>query len=59
MSNVNALSAPTQFAALERRKLAYPVIGQGTPLVLAVRFGGRLDSWDPLFSTSWQETSSS
>lgn len=45
----HAVSARTEYADLGDRKLAYRKIGQGTPLVLAVRFRGTLDAWDPLF----------
>ncbi|MGF9565066.1 alpha/beta hydrolase [Neorhizobium sp. BT27B] len=44
-----ASTAPTQFADLHDRKIAYRKFGSGTPIVLNVRFRGTMDSWDPLF----------
>src|SRR5262245_38209360 len=48
----NALSAsqvPNQFVECNGRRLAYRVIGDGTPMVLCLRFRGVMDSWDPAF----------
>jgi pimeloyl-ACP methyl ester carboxylesterase len=45
----SAINAPTQFAAFGDRRIAYRVIGKGTPLILANRFRGNLDDWDPAF----------
>lgn len=39
----------TQFLASKGRKIAYRSIGKGTPIILALRFRGVLDSWDPAF----------
>lgn len=44
-----ALNSKTQMADLSNRKLAYRSIGKGTPLILANRFRGDLDKWDPAF----------
>lgn len=44
-----ASTAPTRFADLNDRKIAYRRFGSGTPIVLNVRFRGTMDSWDPLF----------
>ena len=44
-----ALNSKTQFADVTGRKLAYRSIGKGTPIILANRFRGTLDTWDPLF----------
>ncbi|WP_448097834.1 alpha/beta fold hydrolase [Luteibacter yeojuensis] len=44
-----SVEAKTRFVELPDRKLAYRTIGSGKPLVLAVRFRGTMDSWDPLF----------
>lgn len=44
-----AVRAPTRFAEVNGRRLAYRDIGAGTPLVLCNRFRGVLDSWDPAF----------
>lgn len=39
----------TQYLESKGRKIAYRSIGQGTPIILALRFRGVLDSWDPAF----------
>jgi pimeloyl-ACP methyl ester carboxylesterase len=39
----------TQFLASKGRKIAYRSIGQGKPIIMALRFRGVLDSWDPAF----------
>jgi pimeloyl-ACP methyl ester carboxylesterase len=44
-----AASAPTLFVEVGGRKLAYRSVGMGKPIVLAHRFRGVLDLWDPLF----------
>ncbi|UXT84450.1 alpha/beta fold hydrolase [Agrobacterium tumefaciens] len=49
MTLENATNTETKYADLDGRCIAYRLIGQGTPLVLAVRFRGTLDAWDPLF----------
>ncbi|MBY5370529.1 alpha/beta hydrolase [Rhizobium laguerreae] len=49
MTLENATNTETKYADLDGRRIAYRLIGQGTPLVLAVRFRGTLDAWDPLF----------
>ncbi|MFC7523472.1 alpha/beta fold hydrolase [Parapedobacter sp. GCM10030251] len=48
MSNT-ALTVQTHSASIENRKIAYRRIGSGTPIILANRFRGTLDTWDPLF----------
>jgi pimeloyl-ACP methyl ester carboxylesterase len=48
-SNVSASTTPTKFADLGNRKLAYRELGSGTPILLANRFRGNLDTWDPAF----------
>lgn len=45
----NASTIETRYADLEGRRLAYRQFGDGPPFVLAVRFRGTMDSWDPLF----------
>ncbi len=45
----NALTSETQFATIDNKQIAYRIIGSGTPLILANRFRGTLDTWDPLF----------
>lgn len=44
-----ALTAPNQFVEVGERRLAYRTFGSGPNLVLAVRFRGTMDDWDPLF----------
>ena len=45
----DALTAPTQFIETGGRTLAYRSIGKGKPILLATRFRGTLDLWDPAF----------
>lgn len=45
----NALTTETQYAVIDNKQIAYRKIGNGTPLILANRFRGTLDTWDPLF----------
>jgi len=42
-------AAPTLFVPLSGRKMAYRSVGKGKPIVLAHRFRGVLDLWDPAF----------
>jgi pimeloyl-ACP methyl ester carboxylesterase len=44
-----AVTAPTKYASIGQKKLAYRSIGAGKPLILCNRFRGILDSWDPAF----------
>ena len=46
---IRAVNAKTQFAEINGRKIAYRSIGEGTPMILCLRFRGNLDSWDPAF----------
>lgn len=39
----------TKYALIDNQKIAYRETGQGTPIFLANRFRGTLDTWDPLF----------
>ncbi|KOY84349.1 alpha/beta hydrolase [bacterium 336/3] len=39
----------THYAKIDNQKIAYRKIGKGTPIILANRFRGTLDTWDPLF----------
>src|SRR2546423_2363784 len=48
-SDVGAASAPTQLVETGGRRLAYRSIGSGRPIVLATRFRGTMDYWDPAF----------
>lgn len=45
----NALTTKTQYASIDGKKVAYRKFGKGTPIILANRFRGTLDTWDPLF----------
>jgi pimeloyl-ACP methyl ester carboxylesterase len=45
----SALTTETQYASIENNQIAYRKIGNGTPIILANRFRGTLDTWDPLF----------
>ncbi len=44
-----AISSKTKFVEIKGRKIAYRTIGKGDPIILANRFRGNLDAWDPLF----------
>lgn len=44
-----ALTTPTQFAGIDNKTIAYRKFGTGAPIILANRFRGTLDTWDPLF----------
>lgn len=45
----STITADNRFLDVEGRRLAYRVVGGGRPLVLALRFRGIMDSWDPAF----------
>jgi len=47
--NTIASTVQTQFANIDNRQIAYRKIGTGAPIILANRFRGTLDAWDPLF----------
>ncbi|WP_375738975.1 alpha/beta fold hydrolase [Pseudomonas boanensis] len=47
--STSAYAVPNQFVEVDGRRLAYRVIGEGTPLVLCLRFRGIMDDWDPAF----------
>jgi len=49
-----AVKAPTQFATVDNQKIAYRKFGKGTPMILATRFRGSLDLWDPLVPTPYK-----
>jgi hypothetical protein len=51
-ANYRSAENRTQFLESKGRKIAYRSIGQGTPVILALRFRGVLDSWDPAFLDS-------
>lgn len=44
-----ALQAPTLYVNVGADRIAYRKIGTGSPIVLANRFRGTLDTWDPMF----------
>lgn len=48
-SSFVASTTQTRFAPLAGRTLAYREQGEGTPILLANRFRGTLDTWDPAF----------
>lgn len=43
------LSTETKYALIGNQKIAYRKIGKGSPIIIANRFRGTLDTWDPLF----------
>lgn len=45
----NALTTETLYATINNKQIAFRKIGSGTPIILANRFRGTLDTWDPLF----------
>lgn len=45
----SAVMAANQFVEVGGRRLAYRVMGEGTPMVLCLRFRGTMDDWDPAF----------
>lgn len=52
----NALTTATQYATIDNKQIAFRKIGSGTPIILANRFRGTLDTWDPLFLDLLAET---
>ena len=44
-----ATTVATRFVETGGRRIAYRQIGEGPALILALRFRGVMDSWDPLF----------
>ena len=47
--NLSAVAAPTLYATIRDKKIAYRAIGSGQPFILCNRFRGTLDTWDPMF----------
>jgi len=45
----SATTVANQFVEVDGRRLAYRVIGAGTPLLLCLRFRGTMDDWNPAF----------
>ncbi len=46
---LTAITAPNRFIDVDGRTLAYRSIGAGQPILLATRFRGNMDLWDPAF----------
>ncbi len=44
-----AATTPTRYVQVDGDRIAYRRIGSGSPIVLANRMRGTLDTWDPLF----------
>lgn len=44
-----AASAPTQYVEVNGDRIAYRSVGKGTPILMANRMRGTIDTWDPLF----------
>ncbi|WP_198173794.1 alpha/beta fold hydrolase [Lysobacter soli] len=44
-----AATAETRYVQVDGDRIAYRRIGSGSPIVLANRMRGTLDTWDPLF----------
>ncbi|MBT2560188.1 alpha/beta hydrolase [Pedobacter sp. ISL-68] len=42
-------TAKTEYALIDNQKIAYRKFGAGAPIIIANRFRGTLDTWDPLF----------
>jgi len=51
-----AAAAETLFLEARGRRIAYRTMGDGTPIILANRFRGVLDDWDPAFLDRLAET---
>jgi pimeloyl-ACP methyl ester carboxylesterase len=48
-SKVKAAAAQTQYVQVDGSRIAYRAIGSGSPIVLANRLRGTIDTWDPAF----------
>ncbi|WP_413576175.1 alpha/beta fold hydrolase [Bdellovibrio sp. HCB290] len=56
-ANAQAVKAKTEQAKLsEGRTIAYRSVGKGYPIILANRFRGNLDTWDPAFLDALAKT---
>jgi pimeloyl-ACP methyl ester carboxylesterase len=55
LARPTAETAPTQHVAVDGDRVAYRRIGSGSPLLLANRMRGTLDTWDPLFLNALAE----
>ncbi|MFT3794428.1 alpha/beta fold hydrolase [Flavobacterium sp.] len=45
----SAATAQNQYVTIDGNKIAYRSIGKGSPILMANRMRGTLDTWDPLF----------
>jgi pimeloyl-ACP methyl ester carboxylesterase len=45
----SSVSAPIKFIQVDSLKIAYKVVGSGTPIIHLARFRGTLNDWDPAF----------
>ena len=52
MNASTAANAATRFVTVNGDQIAYRKVGSGSPVVLANRMRGTLDTWDPLFIDS-------
>ena len=48
-AEASAATAETRYVTVNGDRIAYRSLGQGSPIVLANRMRGTLDTWDPLF----------
>jgi pimeloyl-ACP methyl ester carboxylesterase len=55
LARPTAAKAQTRFVEVNGVRMAYRSIGSGSPIVLANRMRGTLDTWDPLFLDSLAE----
>ena len=51
-----ASTTATLYATIDNKQIAYRKIGNGIPIILANRFRGTIDTWDPLFLDLLAET---
>ena len=56
MTDYRSAAAKTHYANIDGVRIAYRTMGAGSPLILANRMRGTLDTWDPLFLDSLAET---
>ena len=56
MNNTEYKYTEIQYANIDNKKIAYRKFGSGTPIILANRFRGTIDTWDPLFLDLLAET---
>ncbi len=51
-AEASAATAETRYVAVNGDRIAYRSLGKGSPILLANRMRGTLDTWDPLFLDS-------